>query len=247
MTTHHNANGPVSVKRAAISKPQSRKARLGRWIIRQLERIEFAVAKKRSLHGVVVAVVPSSDKGVQEKIFVKVDQALKLIGEIFPVRCAQIRRHFRAIVVSGPPGLRVYNGRWEQYRGVCLLAFDYMISVEATPSDVAGTIIHEFTHARLFLHGFGYEEEMRKRVDRACCKAVIRFARRLPDGQSIIESATYFMNCDSAIWNDSARLQREADAFLKIGCPKWFVLGIKRIGDRQIARHRKKILPRDEP
>lgn len=232
------SNTPVGMFRGTemISRTQTRKRCFSQWLLREIDRFEFAVSVKQRVHGIVVAIWSPSGSEAQKKIFATIELALKLIDDVFPVRLTQIRRDFRAILVSGVKGVRRYNAVWKEDLCLCELDADYMCSPEATPADVATTIIHEFTHARFTLAGISYNEEIRAQVERACCKAQIRFAKRLAGGQPLVDAVMRNMSIDEAYWKNGAFQQRAADYLAKVGCPEWIVRVCKWIGDKRPTR-----------
>lgn len=216
--------------------PQTNKALPGQWVGRLLSQLQFAISAKRRLHGLPVGIFTPSDSEAQRRIFATIESAMKLIADISPICYARIRRDFRGILVCGVEGVRAHNARWNRAVGMCELDTDYMCSADATPADVAATIIHEATHARLLRAGIDFEEERRARVERACFRAEIRFAKRLPDGQPIIDAVKRNMQREQSFWTDDAFLQRDAGTLIKLGCPRWVVQLLKKIRERRAAR-----------
>ncbi|MFA5193303.1 MAG: hypothetical protein WC740_21550 [Verrucomicrobiia bacterium] len=161
---------------------------------------------------------------------------MKLIADVSPVCYARIRREFRGFLVNGIKGARAYNACWNRTLETCELDIGYMCSEDATLADVATTIIHEATHAHLFHKGIDYNESRRARVERACFRAQIRFAKRLPDGKQIVDSVIGNMQREQSYWTNDALIQREADAFVKAGCSRRLVQVILAIGKWRAAR-----------
>lgn len=98
-------------------------------------------------------------------------------------------------------------------------------------ASLATTIVHEAAHARLWKRGIGYEETQRVAIERYCMEQEIAFAKRLPDGQHIIDEATDIIaSLDASYYSDSSFQERAYLRFvfdikdmLKSGTPVWLV------------------------
>jgi hypothetical protein len=74
---------------------------------------------------------------------------------------------------------------WWHY-GVKLIIVDarFLCDPETTPANIAATLVHEATHARL--DRIGYAPEKRARVEGLCFRRERAFARRLPDSHELV-------------------------------------------------------------
>jgi hypothetical protein len=54
-----------------------------------------------------------------------------------------------------------------------------------TVEQIASTIVHEATHARLERYRIGYKEELRARIEAICFRRELAFAVRLPDSAEL--------------------------------------------------------------
>ena len=67
----------------------------------------------------------------------------------------------------------------------CVLDPRFIFDEASTPELIAAAIVHEATHARLWHRGFGYEEDVRARVEYICIRRELAFSAKLPSGQAV--------------------------------------------------------------
>jgi hypothetical protein len=153
--------------------------------------------------------------------FKKLTLALASIQRYDSVRFCRIKRDIPLIwIVPTKPSRAVWNNRLK----ACILDRDFVYSEINTPGDIASTIVHEATHARLRNLGIGYDEKVRKRVEDVCIRAQLRFTQKLPDGARAFEHAKLCLNLPEDFWTDDARNKRRMEALQNIkGAPKWLV------------------------
>jgi hypothetical protein len=150
----------------------------------------------------------------------KVDAALLLLTSYDPVRLARIRRDLGCLFIRPAAGnLAEYHRSLRE----CVLDPEYLAAADTTPALIAGTIVHEATHARLDSLGFGYAPALRARIERLCFEAEIAFARRLPDGSAVIAMAQRQLAQDPWVWTDEAQRARGIRALAKLGVPRWLL------------------------
>ena len=116
-----------------------------------------------------------ADEGMNEVAVARMALALDLIAACDPRRFARIRRDMPNVRV-----IRAGGGFFEEAIPTCVVDWP---SVSWYPVvDLATTIVHEATHARLARAGIGYPEAWQLRIERRCMLEEIAFLRRLPDG-----------------------------------------------------------------
>ena len=111
---------------------------------------------------------------------------------------------------------------------------DYVVDSETTAEKLACTLVHEAQHARLFRLGFGYQPEIRGRIERLCFRAERNFARALPDQSELVTRAEQWMEAD-AEQHFSTEARREAGfrALRELGCPEVIVRVVRWISGRR--------------
>ena len=106
------------------------------------------------------------------------EEALSLIKQHSPLDYARITRELKRIWVT----LSVYGrGQYHRALRVCILDERYVADPATTAEQIASTIVHEATQARLERCGIEYKEELRTRIEVICCLRQLAFAVRLPN------------------------------------------------------------------
>src|ERR1051326_8041542 len=174
--------------------------RLSLWI----ERAVIEMAERRDLHGIVVAVIPSKTTDA-ENLFTRIDAALQLLGRAQARRLKQARRHFDVILVRR---YSLYRAAYAHQLRACILDSDFVADRAVAPQQIAGSIVHETTHARLEQLGMRYDWSNRGRIERLCRRAELDFGHHLDDGAAVIARAAEHLALDDATLASSPETQR---------------------------------------
>ena len=152
---------------------------------------------------------------VQElRIRQRLGAALDLVRNHAPLRYAYLQRDLPRILVGPSDAL----GECHAAVGICLLKFEYVVADATTPEEVALTLVHEGSHARLDRAGVGYVgEERRARVERLCTKAELILAQRIPGGEAAAAYARQRLEWPTSMWTDEAFSERRREALQAIG------------------------------
>jgi hypothetical protein len=125
---------------------------------------------------------------------------------------------------------------------MCLLRFEYVLDPRTTPTQLAMTLVHEGTHARLLRAGFPYRERLRRRVERLCVLAEIIFASRLPDAEAEVQEAEKRLDLSDEYWSDLAQDRRAHNLLWQRGllgkvgyCIVWPVVYLRALRRRRAA------------
>src|SRR5262249_52636355 len=109
----------------------------------------------------------------------RVEQALDLIKLHDRVRYGRLMQDIERVWVRLVPyGLGALN----EAMNACELDTRFVGAETSTPEQIAATIVHEATHARIVRCGIGYSHDLRARVEAVCLRREIAFATRLPNG-----------------------------------------------------------------
>ena len=203
----------------------------------------FWMSPKRVVDGIPVAVLLVSSDEEREAAFFKIDAAMRLIATYAPIRRQQVLRDVRRILVCGEPTAR---GAFLSGSRTCDLFFDWLLSAETTPQEVAATIVHEAQHGRLLRLGFGYGPDKRHRVERICYRATRAFARRIPAGDGLIERAEAGMSLDADACSDAAYFERCAQVVGRLKLPHWYTAALSKVlkwRARRAVRRRSRTQP----
>lgn len=150
---------------------------LARKVLARFYQCTFRVSRPINVKGFEVAsllapYLPGPPAGISI-----VSAALDLIASVDPVRFTRLRRDLRRIFVTGCSADAQY---WAEL-DMCLLRGDVLLRKDITPAQIALTLVHEGTHARLAKAGFAYSPTSRNRHEVLCIKAEFAFASRLPE------------------------------------------------------------------
>ena len=160
----------------------------------------------------------------------RAEDALLLIKQHSPLDYARITRELERIWVSlSFHGLGEYNHSLR----ACLLDERYVADPATSIEQIACTIVHEATHARLERYGIGYEEQRRARIEAICFRRELAFASGLPDSaqlQQDIARCLDWYQANPEQFHD-ARFQENhtaggIEALRYLGTPDWIIRAI---------------------
>jgi hypothetical protein len=141
--------------------------------------------------------------GPFESALVRIHDALAVVREQAPRRYKRMRQDVRRFVIIGAGGAEY----WRQLDAIALTR--QMIAIES-PDELAVTIVHEATHARVASMGIPYLPALRERIERLCVREEVAFAKALPDGERWAGQALRAL--ESPWWTDEAMRARRAAA-----------------------------------
>jgi hypothetical protein len=154
----------------------------------------------------------------------RVEGALNLIKAHDPQRYGRVIRDLERVWVTLIAGGRA---QFDPSTWTCELDERYVCDDTTTTEQIASSIVHEATHARLYRRGIGYEEALRPRVEATCIQRERAFAARLPRGEQMREQADLKLAAYAGpeFWTDDAfRARYDAGAtkaLQYLGMPKW--------------------------
>ena len=140
--------------------------------------IAFRIGHRRILHG-----IPSSYGGrlaAANLAWERLDLALNVLHEHDRRQYHAVRTRLKAILIGGSTRTRrVYYMAPAQ---ACVFTPAYFADT-ASPTWLAGTLVHEMTHARLHTMGFEYAGESIRRIERICTRQQLAFVQRVPGSE----------------------------------------------------------------
>ncbi len=223
MPIKEESEGPPLASHGPYQSPA-----LVRWMRQQ--RLLLKLSPKHEAMGMKSAVslgwlIPDDTR----RTFERLGAALELIAVFAPARLAQLHRDIDLIWITLLPGVL---GSYRQSLGWCAIDAEWMLEGGTSDAEIASTIIHEATHARLYRLGFRYEAARHVREERICFKTERNFGFRLPldIGKQIIEQAERNLVRDPAVFTDEARETREMKFLRDAGMPEWLVRWLARRG-----------------
>ncbi len=164
----------------------------------------LVVGFRRSHRGFVICDVRDYDGiGMRAQ---RVAHALSLIAAVDERRLERMRRLAKRIIIV--PVVGTDGEYWHRQRALVL---GEPHADHAPLEQIAMTLVHEATHARLSKAGIGYDARIRHRVERACIGEELAFARRLPNPEAWVELAGA-KRVDPEYWSDDQKQQRRVRA-----------------------------------
>ena len=171
--------------------------------------------------------VGTENQSKPESVLERLREALALIKTYDPLRYRRLTSDLKRIWATP---VYTQGGCFVSRLEACIL---HPRCVETTTTELlASMIVHEATHARLSGLGFGYEEELRPRIEAMCVRREIAFAAKLPDGSQVREWAAQKLlsYCIPAPLSNAARARQHDDHFItearRLGIPDWVIRGL---------------------
>jgi ATP phosphoribosyltransferase regulatory subunit HisZ len=87
-----------------------------------------------------------------------------------------------------------------------------------------------------------YTEDIRDRVERICIKSEIAFAKRLPDGQKLVEMAESKLKRPKSFYTDVQHQQRNLDALAELGKKNWLARILYRVAKRKADKRNARLI-----
>lgn len=119
------------------------------------------------------------------QVLARLTQALDLIAAYAPRRYRRMQRDLAGIDIRRFPCRGAFFPRERE----CLVELTFAVNPAHSIEEIAASIVHEATHARVAQRCGPLPEAMRPREERLCRRAELEFGLALPDGQVVIERA----------------------------------------------------------
>jgi hypothetical protein len=160
----------------------------------------------------------------------RIEDALALIKQCDSLGYSRITHDLERIWVNL---VVVGNACYRRSLQACVLDERYVLSETTTPERLALTIVHEATHARLERCGIEYDEKLRPRIEAACLRRELAFARKLSESTELrdelvdtlewcVTNPDYYSN----LRFDEREVQGGAEALRYLGTPDWIVRAV---------------------
>lgn len=181
-------------------------------------RLLTILSPRRDILGVELAAIGTDD--ASGMLFAKGERALHLISATSPARFARIRRDLRRLVLISSGG-QFYHQTFRAH------FVDLRFLQKASDVDLALSIVHEATHARLLNAGIRYDQALRARVEGICVGQELAFAERLSLPPEAVEQLR--RKLDTPWWNGDALFERRVSHLRTSGVPPWAVRLLRRL------------------
>ena len=139
--------------------------------------------------------------------------ALDLIALHTPRRFGRLRQDIQSFVVRRVPS----RGAFYPQTGECLVELTFTVNPRHTLAEIAASIVHEATHARIAARLGQLPRSCRAREERLCRQAELEFGLAVPEGATVVARARQALSmADRDVapvvdWTEGARRVAEAD------------------------------------
>jgi hypothetical protein len=139
------------------------------------------LTERRTMHGLSLSMYIESAPLKTSDLWPKLQAALDLIAGHHPVWIRRMQRMNNSVNIRRIPGTRARL--IENHKTI----LDPYLLADFSPAQIAASIVHEATHARLRFYGVEFRRETLAKEERMCRRAELRFGKRLQ--QAGIEGA----------------------------------------------------------
>lgn len=182
------------------------------WPLRVLM-LRSLLASVRPVHAYGIDIFDIRAVPETDRISVPVVEALRIIAATDPKTLKRIVSSTPRILILPAAADSLGQFWWE----VRACALDAGHVARDPPAEIAVTLVHEMTHARLHRLGFRYTRKLRSRLENICAKAERHFALRLPtDAREDLPPAMPTFRDDA--WAVRTNLQT-SERLRRLGCP----------------------------
>jgi hypothetical protein len=195
------------------------------------DRIDLWLSNGREIDGLWVGTTEDKPRpGLH-----RVEDALELIKHHSPLHYSRVTHNLERVWVRLVP---TANACYHAPLRACELDVRFVLRETATLEEIASTIVHEATHARLERWGIGYHEKQRSRIEMICLRRELDLLTKLPNSEPLREQIAttlewcagnndYFSNVNLR----QRHHQGSVEALRHLGTPEWlgFVLKLEAI------------------
>jgi hypothetical protein len=177
------------------------------------------VAEHRVVHGLPVRVVNTRPEIRTDEVIERLTRALDLIATYAPARYRRLRQDLTGFVVQR----FACRGAFFPGSGECLVELTFAVNPRHTLAEIAASIVHEATHARVARMCRTRAPDQHPREERLCRRAELELGLALPEGDVVVQRARDSLALpDQAVapavdWAEAARRIAEVDARAREG------------------------------
>ena len=148
------------------------------------------------------------------QVLERLSRALDLIATHVPRRFRRMRQDLAGFVIQRFP----CRGAFFPLERECLVELTFTVNPQHTAAEIAASIVHEATHARVAQMCGVLPPDQRPREERLCRAAELELGLALPNGQVVVERARSALRmADQEVapavdWDEGARRVAAADA-----------------------------------
>jgi hypothetical protein len=182
----------------------------------------------------------------------RVEDALQLIKLYGPLHYSRVVHHLERVWVRVE---HTASACYYHSMRACVLDVRYILKEVTTVEEIAATIVHEATHARLERRGVQYVENQRRRIEAVCIRRELNFIAKLAHVEPLQEARAYALEwCASSeqdFFSDSNFATRHeegsVEALRYLGWPEWLIrFLLKVLARRRLLKQKKASIPAPE-
>jgi hypothetical protein len=180
---------------------------------RLLGRGESAPVEHHVVHGLPVRVLNSREDIRTAPVIERLTAALDLIARYAPRRYRRLRRDFSGFVVQR----FACRGAFFPDSRECLVELTFTVNPRHGLPEIAASIVHEATHARVAAMCRTRPADGHAREERLCRRAELELGLALPDGEVVVRRARESLSladrdvAPAVDWAEAARRVAEVD------------------------------------
>jgi hypothetical protein len=142
---------------------------------------------EHQIRGFPVTITNTRSDIATSEVVQRLTEALDLIARYAPRRFRRMQRDLAGLVVRRFPCRGAYFPQERQ----CLVELTFTVNPRHTLPEIASSIVHEATHARIASMCGPLPQEQRAREERLCRQAELEFGLALPNGDVVVERARW--------------------------------------------------------
>jgi hypothetical protein len=172
------------------------------------------VVEHRVVHGIPVRVINTRVDIETEQVIQRLTAALDLIATFAPRRYRRLRQDLNGFLVER----FACRGAFFPDSRECLVELTFAVNPRHGLPEMAASIVHEATHARVARMCRTRPVHKHAQEERLCRKAELELGLALPDGQVVVQRALASLSlADQEVapavdWAEAARRVAEVDA-----------------------------------
>lgn len=173
----------------------------------------MVTAQQREIHGLPVRIVNTRPDIQNEQVVQRLSAALDLVATYAPRCYRRLGTDLAGFVVER----FACRGAFFPMSRECLVELTFTVNPEVSLPEIAASIVHEATHARV-AHWCSSPPPHRGREERLCRRAELDFGLALPDGAAVVQRARAALAlterevAPTIDWLEAARRVAEVDA-----------------------------------
>lgn len=188
---------------------------------RIIDKMQLALSTGRQVDGIWIGSWRTPED------LTRIERALLLVKQHNPLHYSRIINDLDRVWI-----FLLSHGRAEYNHSLkaCVLDERYVTNSATSVEQIASTIVHEATHARLERCRIAYNEDQRARIEAVCFRRELAFAVRLPDSAQLQEDRARDLNWYQAnpdYFCDAQFLERDSNGEIEtlrhIGTPDWLI------------------------